>query len=138
MLVFTVYASRFGLFVFGVVLVYVAVFLYEDEQGKIQNGLEDLWLRLAERQQTALAQHGAFLHIAARIANSWLDRLFGKQLLSLRSIGVSVCYSLASFLFLVALFSPHDSYLLKQNLILALVFVVSSILPSRIKRPFTL
>ena len=72
------------------------VFLYEDQRGKIQSSIEDLWIRVDDLQKGALSRHAAFLHVLARVMTSALDRILGQGVFSLQSIGVWICYSLGS------------------------------------------
>jgi len=94
----------------GLISLYAAIFLYENEQGKIQSVLEDLWLRIEDRRQAFLSRHAAFMSEVARFTESGFDRLFGHKLLSLQSAAVSACYSLASVcLVLSYIVSTYDN-----------------------------
>jgi len=90
------YSFRFIALLSGLVCIYTALFLYEDEHGKIQVVLEDMWLRIVEQHHIALARHTVFMREVANLTNSLFDRLLGRDLLSLQSAGVSICYSMAS------------------------------------------
>jgi hypothetical protein len=123
----------------GLVLLYLAVFLYENEQGKIQNVLEDLWLRIEERQYSALSHNTALLRMSAQLITRLLDSLFGKSLFSLQSIGVSICFSFAS-LYLFSMWLPRVNRIL--NLIWAFLSLGWGLLPrlrpAYFKRDFVL
>lgn len=84
-------------------LIYIALFMYEDEKGRLQNRLEELWIRIDDRQRAAVARHIAFLKAVLGLLNRGLDTLFGAKIFSLRSIAVTFCYSQASLLLLL----PH-------------------------------
>jgi hypothetical protein len=86
----------------GCSIICVLVFLYEGEEKKIQSRLEDSWIKIDDLKKKAIKRHTAFIQTVATQAGSLLDRLFGKKLLSLQLVGVTLCYSLAS-LFLVKL-----------------------------------
>jgi len=88
-------------FVASALLVYVAVFLREDEEGAIQDRVEALWIRIDDLSRHAVSRHTAFLRSIAAVTASGLRHLFGNRLFSWQLIGVSACLSLAS-LFLVA------------------------------------
>jgi hypothetical protein len=89
----------------GSLFLYAAIFLYEDEQGRIQNILEDLWVKIDDRQRVSLSRHAMFVQVLTQFMSQGLNRMFGKRLLSVRSVGVSICYSFASFyLFWLAVF----------------------------------
>jgi hypothetical protein len=80
----------------GALLLYVAFFLYEDEEARIQNRLEQIWKRIDALQSSAMSKEVAFLQGVTRTTSSILDRLLGHKLLSLQSIAVSSAFSLAS------------------------------------------
>jgi hypothetical protein len=98
------YGARSLLALVGCLLIFVAVFLYEDEQGRIQNTLEDLWIRIDDQQKGATSRRVAFTQAVAQLTSSALDQIFGKKIFSLQAIGVSLCYSYASFLLLLIYF----------------------------------
>lgn len=78
--------------------------MYEDEEGRIQDSLELLWLKLDELQRGALAWHIQFLQITAEFSSRIHDRIFGYRILSLRALGVSSSLSFTSLGVLLLLF----------------------------------
>lgn len=100
----------------GLFFVYAAVFVYEDEQGKLQNMLEDWWVQIEDAKQTVLSKHTAFMRYIADLITSAINRLFGVRLLSLQSLGVSAFYCYASsllvFCFASAFFWDSESIIL--------------------------
>ncbi len=82
--------------ILGVSLI-LTLLLKEDSEKNIQSLVETWWVKLAYGQDKALSRVTAFLRALARLTGSVFDRLFGKRLFSLRGVGVSVCYSIASF-----------------------------------------
>jgi hypothetical protein len=80
----------------GLLLLYIAFFLYENEEGRLQNSLEELWIRVADRSDTTSIAVGHLAKEAARLTSHALDRIFGRQLLSRRAVGVSFFYGAAS------------------------------------------
>jgi hypothetical protein len=95
-------------FACGLLLIYVAIFLYEDEQGKIQNTLEDWWVKIDDLKRGALSRHTIFMQETARITNYGFNQLFGKKLVSLQALAVSACFSIAS-LGLAGLYMIYES-----------------------------
>jgi hypothetical protein len=88
----------------GVLFVCAALFLYENEEGRIQNKLEEWWIRLSDRGKEPRSWAAAFMQDVADSTGRGFDRLLGKRLLSLRFIFVSISFSIASaflFVFLV-------------------------------------
>lgn len=113
-------------FLGGLLFVYMGLFLREDEEGKIQNSLEELWIKIDDRQRQSVTRNAVFMSEAARIASIALDKIFGTRLLSLRALIVSMNYSIASWAFWsgVWVFGP--------------VFVLLGILPSLSKKRWLL
>lgn len=84
----------------GLALLYMAGFLYEDTEGRLQNRLEEWWIRLDDLHHLALARHVAFMRVVGEWSDLVLNRIFGTALLSGRAFTVSAGLSLASvFLF---------------------------------------
>lgn len=81
---------------FAFLLIYIAAFLHEDEEGKLQNRLEELWMRIDDLQSQALSRETVFLRELLRLLTRGFDGLLGKNLLSVRSITVVFCYCWAS------------------------------------------
>ncbi|HEY6249638.1 MAG TPA: hypothetical protein VI685_06730, partial [Candidatus Angelobacter sp.] len=96
--------ARFAVICFSCLLVYIALFMYEDEKGRLQNRLEELWIRIDDRQRAAAARHIAFLKAVLGLLSRGFDSLFGTKIFSLRSIAVTFCFSQASLLLLL----PYD------------------------------
>jgi hypothetical protein len=88
----------------GALLLYVAFFLYEDEEARMQNRLEEIWVRIDDLQGSAMSKELAFLQGVTRTTSAILDRLLGHRFLSLQSIAVSMAFSLASVFFWEAFF----------------------------------
>lgn len=82
----------------GLLFLYIAVFLYEDEEGAVQNWLEEWWIRLMDKQTSMLSKQAQFLREVAGLGSSILRKVFGTNLLSIRSIGVSICLSMISMI----------------------------------------
>lgn len=82
--------------VFGSLLILLSVVLYETEEGTIQNKLEEWWVVLSDTESRAVKRHSALVAGVAALAGRVFDRLFGQKLFSLRALGVSGCFSLAS------------------------------------------
>ena len=84
----------------ALLLVYIALFMYEDATGNLQNRLEELWIRVDDKQRAALAKHTTFLKAALSLFKGGLDTLFGGKIFTARAIAVTFCYSQASMIFL--------------------------------------
>lgn len=97
------YAFAF-LHALGALFVCAALFLHEDEEGKIQNKVEEWWIKLSDKEKGSRSQDAAFMQEVAELTGRGLDRLLGKPLLSLRFVFISISFSLASF-FLFAFLS---------------------------------
>ena len=86
-------------------LIYLA-FLSEDEEGRVQDRVADWWVRLDDARSASVSWAAAFLQEAARLTARVIDYVFGSRPISLRIIGTSYCFSLASIKFAMS-FTPH-------------------------------
>lgn len=91
--------------ILGFLFIYAALFLYEDEEGVWQNRLEKWRYAVGRKKESSMAGVAQFVRSIAALTGRIFDRLFGYQLISLRGIGVSACYSIASFLLSLQLVS---------------------------------
>lgn len=120
----------------GCLLTLMSAVLYENEEGAIQNKLEEWWIVLSDTESRAIRKHVAFVAGVAVLVGRLFDRLFGQKLLSGQSIGVAACFSLAStFLVcspglpgLLSDLSPFVYYLLIAAL------VAMGLLPAALRR----
>ena len=94
----------------GSVLLYIALFLYETESGNYQNRLEDLWVRIDDLSRTALTRQTAFLKQTLGFLSFGFDSLFGKKLISTRSIAITLSYSVSSLCLLMDFYSFFHSH----------------------------
>jgi hypothetical protein len=132
------WVGRIAAAVIGLLLIYVAFFLSEDEEGRLENSLEHLWRRIEEAQSLALSLQAAFLQQVARTSTLMLDSVFGARLLSWRAISVSGCLSLASVVLVgtlgVALISAegigNDAGPFLVGIAAALVLIGLALLPA--------
>jgi hypothetical protein len=86
-------------FVFGItglVLVWIALFLTETEEGSLQNRLEKLWVRVDDLSKTAMTKEGALIQQTSGMVSRGLDRLFGKKLWSWKAVATSAGLSVVS------------------------------------------
>jgi hypothetical protein len=120
----------------GALLLYVAFFLYEDEEARIQNRLEQIWKRINALQSSAMSKEVAFLQGVTRTTSGILDRFLGQKFLSAQSITVSLAFSAGSTL----------SFLKTPAFLIAVPFFIYGSLPAlstvespilRVLRPFT-
>jgi hypothetical protein len=58
----------------GLLLLYAAFFLYEEEQQRVQSAIEDLWIRIDEQGATP-DKAGAFFQAVTGIAVRVIDRI---------------------------------------------------------------
>lgn len=120
---------------FGLML--MATVLYPDEEGVIQNRLETSWIVLSDAEVRAVNKHASFVAAVASLADRFYDRLLGQKLFSIRAVGVSACFSLASLLLVC---SPGLSTLLLFNISNALYYglivalIVLGVLPALFRK----
>jgi hypothetical protein len=89
--------------VVGLLALYVAYFLYEDQQGRLQNRLEDIWIAIADRALLTDTKTTALFNKIAEAIGGGFTRFFGDELVSVQSIGVSLAYSLGGTLAIAGL-----------------------------------
>lgn len=102
----------------GLFVLYLAFFTYEDEEGAIQDRIENLWISIRDRQERSGKRVAALFQQIAEMLDEFFNRVFGKSLISFQAVCVTMCYSLAG-LYLVepqkdfsTLRITHDSSIL--------------------------
>jgi hypothetical protein len=58
----------------GAIAFYAAFFMYEDEEGRWQNKLEELWIAIDDRARTVMSRSAALVAKVAEIVTSAFDR----------------------------------------------------------------
>ena len=104
----------------GGLLYLAAILLYENEEGKVQNRLEELWLKVAYRKDAELSRATRFLQGVAGLSNRAFDSVLGKRLWSLQAVGASLWFSLASMwltVLFMALAAPHMPRIISQKVV---------------------
>jgi hypothetical protein len=69
---------------------YLAWFVYEDEERRIQSRLEDWWLEIDEASASARAKSAALLALVLKKLAALLEKMVGPRILSLRGWSVAV------------------------------------------------
>jgi len=77
----------------GLLLLYAGLFLTETEEGRLQNRLEELWIRVDDLQSRAVSRQAAFLQQVSGLIADGLVQLFGRKLFSVESVASSLCVS---------------------------------------------
>lgn len=93
----------------GIVLLYVALFLRETEQGKLQNRLENLWVDVDDLSKQFLSKQIVFLQQISMMADSALSRIFGNRLFSAGAVATSASFSVGSILLFMYFWLPLES-----------------------------
>jgi hypothetical protein len=75
--------------------------LREDEEGRIQNRIEEWWVRIDDGRRLALSRSAAFIRETARLTGRLFDYVFGLKPISLRIFAVSSYLSIGSFFLLI-------------------------------------
>ena len=89
-----VIAGRLLAAVNGCVCFYLAVFMYEVEEGQWNNRLEDLWVRIDDLSKATEQRSIAIINRIAGTLSKGADWVFGHKLLSLRTVAASLNLSL--------------------------------------------
>jgi hypothetical protein len=81
---------------------YLAFFLYEDEEGKWQNRLENVWIAVDERAKVTSSKSLALLNKLGETLRLLLRRVFGENLITMRGAwaslnltGAGICLALS-------------------------------------------
>lgn len=127
---------RFGLLASGILLFYASL-SYETEEGKIQNLLEEWWIKVDDYQRQALSKHIAFLKMLASVSTRVLDALFGRSLISVQSIGVSLCLCsvcIGVMSLIVGRIVPHKDLSVTSSLWMILSSGIYGLIPAFLQR----
>jgi hypothetical protein len=126
----------------GMVLVSLGFFLYEDEEGRFQNKVEQWWVKISDVQKASRSKVAVFVQEVARLTGKGFDRLFGQPLFSLRVVPVSIYLSLASCFLLSWVMLPHvkhDPSVTRQGALGLLVyFLALALVPAVFKNRWIL
>ena len=76
---------------------YVAWFVYEDEERRLQNKIETWWLQFDDVRSKVVSRQAAFVVVVAQRANGILDRMFGQALLAKDPIAEAACLTLGGY-----------------------------------------
>jgi hypothetical protein len=115
----------------GLFLLYCAIFLYEDVEGRIENRAAEWWVRVDDARIATHSWAAAFLQVVARLTLSGYNRVLGERLLSLRFAGVSVCLSIFSILLFIAYGALHTHLVPALGpLFFAALFLFSAFVPA--------
>ena len=84
----------------GLLFYYVGLFMYEDEEGKLQSRIENVWISIHDRARESGSKSAALFGKVAAIVTKTFNAIFGQKIFSARFVGASFCYSFAAlFLF---------------------------------------
>lgn len=106
-------ASRIVAGVVAGIAFYFAFFLYEDEEGKWHNRIENLWAAVYDRAKVTDSTSTALFNRIGETLKHQFDALFGTRLISFQSFTTSVCLSMAgaiATLGIIGLFHKNTSF----------------------------
>jgi hypothetical protein len=92
----TVLVLRVLFLVAGVVCLYVAFFLREDEEARLQNRLETWWITVDDAKIASLSRHAVLMRYVAKCTGSAIGRVFGERLMGLRAAGAAIWCSVSA------------------------------------------
>jgi hypothetical protein len=90
-----VLAGRGVAFIIGCLAFYLAFFLYEDEEGRWQNRIDDLWIAVHDRARVTDSLSTALFNKIAQALVAVFNSIFGRRLVSFQMFAVSTNLSLA-------------------------------------------
>ena len=83
-------------FVAGMVCLYVAFLLHEDEDARLQNRLETYWVSVDDVKTASLSRHAVLMRQIAKSADFWISRVCGERLMGLRAAGTAIWCSISA------------------------------------------
>jgi hypothetical protein len=101
----TILFLRIAAIMLGIFCLSISIFLYENQEGKIQSRLEALWIKIDDLQKATISKHLGFVRVISEAMLSIINRIFGERACSLQSICVSACYGAAIVYFCIHLVS---------------------------------
>jgi hypothetical protein len=118
-------------FLLGLSCGMTAIVLYPNEEGKMQSKFEDFWIRVDDYQRLALSRHAAFMTQVAKLESNFLDRVFGSNLVSARSIAVSCWCSVVSLVLTIILMGNGTDLVEGEPLpfVVGLLIVIALLIP---------
>jgi hypothetical protein len=87
----------------GGLLVYAVVTMFPDEEGMLQNRVENLWVAIDDKQKSAVGRATVLFNRIASYVTRIYNRILGVRLVSVQMVGVSSASSIAGFFLLGAL-----------------------------------
>jgi len=114
----------------GWLLLYSAVFLYEDQEGQMQNRIVRWWVRVDDARIVAHSRLEAFVQGVARLTARGFDQVLGETLISFRFAGVSLCLSIVSGLMALTFGAIRAHQSVRGPLLMSVGFVAVALLPA--------
>jgi hypothetical protein len=84
-------------------ILYVAWFVYEDEEKELQSRIEGWWLNFDDVRVSMISRQAAFVSVVARKATEVLDGVFGPRLFAKDSVEAATCFSVAGYVVIIFL-----------------------------------
>jgi hypothetical protein len=109
---------------------YSAVFLYEDQEGRIQNRIVQWWVKVDDARIVVHSRLEAFVQGVARLTTRGFDQVLGETLISFRFAGVSLCLSIASGLMALIFGAIRAHHPVRGLLLMSVGFVALALLPA--------
>jgi len=118
---------------FGIALLYFRFFLYESEEGYLENALVNLWISIADRADNTRERLTKLLEESARISQRLFGRVFGAKLLSFQASAVSCAFAWTSVSALAVLLPANQN---KRDVLLACAIgnSIAGIAPAMIQK----
>jgi hypothetical protein len=105
MIAVLVILGKLAVAVFGGTLFYTAVTMFPDEEGELQNRIENVWIRVDDLHLTVVGRVTAIVNRIGAYVTRIYNRVLGTRLISIQMVGVSSASSIAAFfLFATVLF----------------------------------
>ena len=99
----------------GFYLIYLTFVMRESIEGNWVNRIEELWIRIDDRNKAVGETTKTLFEVLARKVNAVFDRIVGTRLVSIRLIGISGSLSFTSCFLIFGLFFEIAAYFILVN-----------------------
>lgn len=83
--------------ILGLAILYVAWFVYEDEEKLLQSTIENWWVRFDDLRSVIVSRQTAFVIVVAERTNDVLSRVFGQALITRDSVASATTFATAGY-----------------------------------------
>lgn len=98
-MIIRLYILRLVIIVLGIICLSISIFLYENQEGRVQSRLESIWVKIDDLKKSSISKHLGFIKVISETLINILNKIFGEKSISLHIFAVSCCYATATVYF---------------------------------------